>query len=93
MSWNVVPRNILIRRIRDRSKYNLEKYLQKDKEIPPRIPLLDKDEYLENINNIVKVFEGVCQKPKYKSYNLRLLVFYELAVGVFLAPLHLKLSS
>jgi hypothetical protein len=75
MSWNVVPRNILIRRIKDRSKYNLEKYLQKEKKIPPRIPLLDKEEFLENIKDIINVFEGVCQKPKYKSYNLRLLVF------------------
>jgi len=47
MYWNVLPRNILIRRIKDRTKYNLEKYLQKYKEIPPRIPLLDKEEYLK----------------------------------------------
>lgn len=75
MYWNVLPRNILIRRIKDRTKYNLEKYLQKYKEIPPRIPLLDKEEYLKNIKDIINVFEVVCQKPKYKSYNLRLLVF------------------
>jgi hypothetical protein len=75
MSWNVVPRNILIRRINNRSRYNLEKYLDKEREIPPRIPLLDKEEYLENIKDIINVFEGVCHKPKYKSYNLRLLVF------------------